>query len=351
MTQVRTPLIKSLTPNSEAQVYRDQLLTDFSIAHDQDMTDTLASTVFPVVPVMRQSSPYTVWPIGAFLRDEMRPRGLGKDPELASGYEMSKDSYYCEEWALADVIDDRQRANTPDGGTRLEQNVTTKLTNAGIIRRERDWVENFYKTGVWSTDMQGVASGADDVTTILRLDEAAANPIKIFRKILRRFKKRTGRKPTVAVIGPDVFDVLADDPEYIERSKYTANVMPMGEDATRQIIANLLGIPRIVVPESIFDNSNEGQPGYSRDYIAPAKDIGLFYADPNPGLNVATAGARFAWTGLIADEPDTAGEGFGGAIDRARLATAYSDWFAIRMAFDQKVTSRDLGLFIEGAVS
>ena len=137
-------------------------------------------------------------------------------------------------------------------------------------------MENFYKTGVWSTDMQGVASGADNVTTILRLDEAAANPIKIFRKILRRFQFRTGRKPNVAVIGVDVFDTLADDPEYIERSKYTAKVMPMGEDATRQIIANLLGITRIVVPESIFDNSNEGQPGYAREYIAPTKDIGLF---------------------------------------------------------------------------
>ena len=35
MTQVRTPVANRSHPNSEAAVYRDQLLTDFSIAHDQ----------------------------------------------------------------------------------------------------------------------------------------------------------------------------------------------------------------------------------------------------------------------------------------------------------------------------
>lgn len=350
MTQLRTPVRKALTPNAEAAVYRDQLLTDFSIAHDQDMTDTLASTVFPVVPVELQSAPYMVWPVGAFLRDEMRPRGLGKEPELASGYTLSKDSYYCEEWALADTLDDRQRANSPSS-LRLEENIVRKLTNAGIIRRERDWVENFYKPGVWTHDLTGVTTGADDVTTILQLDQAAANPIKVFRKLIRRFSFATGRKPNVAVIGVDVFDTLADDPEFLERTKYTSNAMPGGEDATRQIIANILGVPRIVVPENVYDVRAEGQEGHQLEYIAPTKDIGLFYAAPNAGLNTATAGVRFAWTGLIADEPDVAGEGFGGAIDRARLPTSYSDWFAIRMAFDQKATAKDLGMFIEDAVS
>lgn len=348
MTQIG--IRKALTPNAEAAVYRDQLLTDFSIAHDQDMTDTLASTVFPVVPVTRQSAPYMVWPRGAFLRDEMRPRGLGMEPERASGYKQSRDSYHCEEWALADVLDDRQRANTPNTLT-LEQNVVRGLTNAGIIRRERDWIDNYYKSGVWSTDLQGVAANADNVETILQLDQAAANPIKIFRKLLRRFGFRSGKKPNVAVIGVDVFDVLIDDPEYIERTKYTASAAPGNDDANRRMVAAILGIDRVIVPENVYDTAKEGQEVHDLEYIAPTKDVGLYHAAPNPGLNVASAGYRFAWTGLIADEPDVAGEGFGGAIDRARLATAYSDWFAIRMAFDHKVTSADLGLFIEGAVS
>lgn len=346
--QTATGLSKADYPSTAEGLY-DPFLTNLSIAHDETLADELSSTVFPTLPVQLRSGQYFKWPRGAFLRDQMRLRGLGKEPELAAGWEVSKDTFYCEEWALADVIDDRQRSVVAPVGDELEQASVRMLTNAAIIRRERDWIDSFFKTGVWNYERTGVTTVTDPNTQVLQITESSVNSIRYFDDLLDNFELESGHRPNVAVLGPDVFRAIVHDPEYIERVKYTTGGLPGDTSNRRRIVAAVLGLDRVVVPRQVWNVAKEGLPN-QLELIVPRKDMGLFYSPTTPGLKTESAGYRFAWTGLVPEEAGT-GQFFSNRIERDRLKRAKSDWFGIYTAFDHKVVASDLGVFLRNIVA
>ena len=323
-------------------VFVDTLLTNVSIAYDVEMQGQVAGSVFPAVPVQKQSASFLTFPRHYFLRDEMQPRGLGKEPERASGFETTPQSYDCIEWGLSDVIDDRTLTNST-GVYDVRRQKTRNLTMRAVIRRERDWAEKFFKPGVWGTQLTGSAtgSGADE---FIQFDQAASDPLVWFDERMDAFELRTGYRPNVAVMGSKVYRTLKHHPEIIDRIKNTERGV-----LTRELIQTLLELDRVVVARSVWSAGKEGElPAIQ--YVMPQNDMLLAYAPQDAGLEVPSAGYRFVWTGLIPGSVDANGA-YGGRIDRARLGTAYSDWMAIRMAFDQKKVADDLAEFYQGAVA
>jgi hypothetical protein len=178
----------------------DRVLTNVSIAYAQNASGFIASSVFPPVPVEQQSGHYDVYPRGFFLRDEVKPRPLGGELELASSGKPTPQPYFCVEQGLADTIDDRQYANAR-GRFDLQRDTIEGLTQKLMIRQDREWVDTYFKPGVWSQDYTGVATVTDPATQVLRLDESAADPVKSFRKYKRDMELKTGRSFNVAVMG------------------------------------------------------------------------------------------------------------------------------------------------------
>lgn len=330
---------KSFVQPGRADVHVDRPLSNVSIALRQSMDGFVADKAFPNVPVARQSDKYYVIPQGAFAADQMKRRAPGTRAP-AVNYTVSTDSYMADVWDLAHDIPDEVRANADDQ-VQLDQNGTQLLTFQAMIRKERLWAGEFFTTSVWTGDQSGVDSASPGSNQFGRWDRADSNPIETIRASADAMQARSGYRPNKLILGRQVYSKLLDHPDIvgrIDRGQTSGAAMVL-----RQNLAALFEVDEILVMEAIYNSAAEGQTA-SLSFIG-GKSALLLYVPPAAGLMVASAGYTFSWTGLVG------GGNMAQVIRRFRLDPEHTDRLEIQMAFDQKKTSADLGVFFATAIN
>jgi len=286
-----------------------------------------------VIPVLKQTDMYVVYPRGYFWRDEAAPRPLGGRPRQV-GYKVDSDSYSAIEYGLEHVVDDRQYANVDDP-INLEENATRLLTGKMMIKQERLWATQFFATGKWTKEVGGVVSSPVDGTSILHWSDSASDPIGDIDYYKDYMHARTGFMPNTLVLGAKVKRQLRTHPDIADRIKYTSVGI-----ADEQVLASLFEIPNIMVARGIYNAADEGATD-DFQYIVNTDAFWLGYVESAPSLDSPTAIANFAWTGLIPGATNA----LGGVMERSRDDRAHSNWFQCRMAFDLKLVAQDLGIW------
>jgi hypothetical protein len=319
------------------QLHIDTWLTDLSVGWAQDPTKFVAAKVFPTVPVMKQSDKFIIWDKGFFFRDEVGPRPLGGRPPTA-GKAKKDGQYFIEEEGLEDTIDDRTRANA-DQPLDPDRASGEMLTEQQMIHLDRLWSDAYFKAGVWGTSLEGVSSSPSG-EEVLQFDQDGSEPIQTIRKRSTTIGRRTGRRPNKVVMGGDVFDVLCDHPDIVDRVKYTQRGV-----LTQELLAELFGVDEVLVPGGVENSAAEGATE-DIDFIVDSTSVLIAYAASAPAINTPTAGYTFAWTGLL---PGVA-NAMGGVVERGRDELAHSDILQMRMAASPELVAPELGVFIEGAI-
>jgi hypothetical protein len=314
-------------------VHVDRPLTTIAIAFAQNPEAFIADRVFPVLSVAKQTDKYFTIPRGAWFRDEMKKRAPGALSAQRT-HEVSTDSYACDVWALHEMLADQVRANY-DSPLQADREMTEGLSQAGMIRKELQWVTDFFGSGLWTTDQTGVDSASPSTNEVGRWDRADSTPIEDVRAGKRRVQARTGFRPNKMVVGREVYDALLDHPDIVgrlDRGQTNGPAIVM-----RQNLAALFELEEVLVMDSVVNSATEGAAD-SIDLIG-GKSALLVYSAPSPGLYVPSAGYTFSWTGLL-------GAGaLGMRVKRIRDEKRESDMIEIQMAFDQKLVSADLGQF------
>ena len=319
----------------QGELHIDHYLTQVAVAWQQEQKDFIADKIFPIVPVNNKSDFYAVYDKGYFYRDEVTPRPYGGRPGVA-GYKIGKGHYICEEDALEDKIDDRDRENA-DQPLDPEMASTMMLQGQMAIHRDREWCTKFLAADVWSVEWKGVASGAkEDDNEFLEWLQEGSKPIPFLRKLRWKVKSGTGYSPNNLVLGVDAYEALANHPEVLDRIKYTQRGV-----VTTEILASLIDIDQVLVPSAVMNSAPEGAAD-DINFIANTTDALMAYAAPAPSIKAPTAGYTFAWTKLIPGATNA----FGGVIERGREELAHSDVIQIRAAADQNLVASDLGVFI-----
>lgn len=324
--------------NIEGTLHVDRYLTDFSVAFVQDSMNFVAQRAASVIPVLKQTDKYVVYDRGYFWRDEAAPRPLGGRP-LQVGYKIGEGNYNAIEYALEHTIDDRQRANADDP-IRLDENATILLTQKNLIKQDRVWAQNFFRTGVWTGSYEGVASTPGN-NQFLQFNDASSDPIGVIDGAKDDMAERTGFMPNTLVLGAGVKRTLRSHPDISDRIKYTQRGI-----ADDSILAALFEVDNVITARSVYNAAAEGAAD-DFDFIVDKTGFWLGYIDPNPGLDSPTAIANFAWTGLLPGATNA----IGGVIESGRDDRAHSDYFQGRMAWDLKLVSADLGAFFNDAVT
>lgn len=322
----------------EGTLHVDRYLTNYSVMFVQESNMFIAQAAASVIPVVNQTDKYVFYDRGYFWRDEAAERPLGGRPSQAS-YKVGEGSYSAREYGLEHVVDDRQRANTDDP-IRLDENATTLLTQKNLIKQDRIWATKFFKTGVWTTDVEGVAS-TPGALQFLQFDDAASDPVGVIDQYKDTMHELTGFMPNTLVLGADVKRVLRSHPDIADRIKYTQVGI-----ADEDILGALFDVPMVRTARSIYNSAAEGATD-SFNYIVDKKAMWLGYIEQNPALDSPTAIANFAWTGLIPGATNA----MGGVIETGRDDRAHSDYFQGRMAWDLAQVSADLGIFFNDVVS
>jgi hypothetical protein len=316
-------------------VYVSTPLTNVAIGFMQSDTEFVASRVFPNVPVQFQSGTFWKYSRAAWNRTDAKPRAPGTE-SAGSGWDLETDTYYANVKAVHTDIDDQTRANA-DTIFNLDRDGTEFVTRQILLRRELDWVTNFLTAGVWDTDLTGVAA-APGAGQFLQWNDAASTPIADIKAQVIALTQLTGFRPNTLVLGPEVYDALTEHPDIIERIKYSERGI-VGND----LLAALLGVPRIFVPYAVRNTAAEGA-AESNAFIHSTNAL-LVYAAPNAGIRTPSGGYTFSWRGYLGMTD------LGTRVKKFRMEEIASDRIEAESAYDMQVVAPEMGTLFASAVA
>jgi hypothetical protein len=151
-----------------------------------------------------------------------------------------------------------------------------------MLRRELQFVTDFFTTGVWADDVTGVAGAPSAGETKQWSDYASSDPIADIEAGKAEILGNTGMEANTLVLGYDVFKSLKNHPDLVDRIKYTSS-----QTITTDMLAAMFDIPRVMVAKAVKATNNEGA---SEAYgFAFGKGALLTHVAPNPGLLTPSA--------------------------------------------------------------
>jgi hypothetical protein len=328
---------------TQSDLHVSQPLTNISIAYMQSSDAYIADKVFPAVPVQKQSDLY--W---KYLKSEWRRTDVEKRaPSTESpgvGWHVTTDSYYANVYAVHKDIDDQLRANA-DSNFSLDRDSTNFITNQLLLKRDIDWNNKYFKTGVWARDRAGVASGPTGLQ-FKQWDQAGSTPIEDVTSEIITFRQNTGYAPNVMVVGAYVLQALRNHAEILDRIKYTERGI-----VTEDLIASLFGVKKLLVTYATYTTTPEFQNPLTTDsnatyaFMGGGKGALLAYSPERPSLMEPAAGYTFTWNGYLG------GNGKGVRIKTFRMENIASDRIEGEMTYDMKVVATDMATFWSAAVS
>jgi len=330
-------VLKGLPSPSELHI--NTALNNVAIAWKQESSRFAAGRAFPEVPVDKQNDSYHVWERGDFFRDEAEEVGPQSKTPLQN-LRKSTDTYTCKVYGIGGFVSEQDMANQ-DVAANKEQKLAQANITKLLIRREKQWVTNFFTTGKWTGSTTGVdLVGGVDFVQFSTL--ATSDPIVVIRAQINQLAL-LGVDPMdmVLTIGPAVWLILQDHPDFLGRYEQTqAAIM------NTTLIAAVLGIREVVVPFGSETTSREGVADASTTmaYII-GKHMLLSYSPRAPSIDQPSAGYTFNWSGLLGAGED--------GIRTRRVPS--DDPLGVKvignMAFDHKLTSRVCGVFFQNAVA
>ncbi len=298
----------------------------------------IADQVFPAVPVSKQSDYYYVYKKGSWFRDEAGLRAPGTRARRG-GYVLSKDQYFCNEYAFAKEVTDEDRKNADDV---LEPEITAVefATDKVALRKERLVASMCMDGSLWekSKDVNG-SWQAGEGNTFLNDMESAIGEVRGL----------TGMEPNVLVLDDDTFRQIRRESTVLDRIKYGGtNVDPAR--VTARMIAAVFGLDDVLVGKAIYSDANENADGSDfsgRDIWEVNRDKGsafLFYRPVSPGRKVPSAGYCFTWTKHTeAVNEQARSSGSFRMVQTWREEAEHQDVYEASECFDPKITGEDLG--------
>jgi hypothetical protein len=312
---------------TQNQVHVDSILTNISVAYMQRQQNFIASQVFPIGPVSKQSDKFYTYTKNDWFRDEAQRRADATE-SAGGGYNLSTDSYQADVYAFHKDIGDQTRANA-DAPINVDREATEFVTSRIALKMETQFVNSFFTSGVWATD---------STPANLWSDYTSSDPLNDVENGKRQILSTTGFEPNTLVIGYDVFKTLKNHPDLVDRIKYTSSQV-----LTSDLMASLFDIPRVLVSKAVKATNAEGATG-AYDFTA-GKNALLCYSAPSAGLLQPSAGYVMSWTGVS--------QGLGATVgtSRIRMEQFKADRIEAEVAFDMKVIGADLGYFFSSVVA
>jgi hypothetical protein len=317
------------TPNA---VHVDAPLSMISVAYLQDQTHFVATQVFPVIPVEKQSDKYFVYTKNDWFRDEAQPRAPASE-SAGSGYNLdSSNRYSCDVFAIHKDVDN-QTLNNSDIPLNPLRDATQFVTQRMLVRQEVQWAADYFTTSVWGNDV---------TPTNLWSDYTLSDPISDVETGKATILQNTGFMPNTLVIGYNVWKILHNHPDIVARINGGATTTQPAI-LTQQQIAAILEVDKIVIARAVYATNKEGET--SAMAFTHGKHALLCYVNTSPSVLMPSAGYTFMWRGVS--------EGLGTNIGIKQFPMIHLDSQRVeaQIAFDNKVIASDLGYFFNSVVA
>jgi hypothetical protein len=313
-------------------VHTDAILSNVSVAYVQSQDAYIASQVFPMVRVSKQSDKFYKYTKNDWFRDEAQLRAPASE-SAGSGYGVSTDTYSADVYAFHKDVPDQVAENTDVGLGDPEAEAARFVAQRMLLKHEIEWMTSFFTTGVWTG-----GTSADFTPSALWSDYGNSSPVRDIRLQKSAVLMNTGIEPNTLVLSYDLYTVLLDHPDFVDRIKNVSDA-----PVTMDIIKRLFEVDRIFVSKAIKATNNEGETeGYAP---LATKDALLVYAAPNPSLMSPSGGYTFVWDGV------SDGAGLDVGTVRIDMPLKRAVRIESQMAWDSKVVASDVGVFFNNAIA
>lgn len=321
-------------------VHVDRPLTQMSLHYIQNTADFVAHRFFPTVNVQNASDTYDVYPSGYFDRLHESKRA---EEGIANtiGYKVTQSSYSVDEDALRTFISDKKRANA-DSQRNLDNEATVLVTRALLLAKEKRFADTFMVSGVWSTNLTGVASSPTS-TQFIKWSDSASDPVGDIAKLRMQMILKGKHRPNKAIMTLDVYEAIRNHPDFLDRIKYTGSSDRPAMTHMRTL-CELFELDEILVMQTMLNvapdgiEDSNGNPPTDYQFMTSNKFL-LAYVEPSAGLMSPVAGVNFVWSRYIAQ-----GLQGGPTVRRYRENPAKKgEYIEAEMAQTFKLVAPDLG--------
>lgn len=258
-------------------------LTDISVAYTNQMF--IADQVLPRVIENRSEPFYYKWDKNNLrLDNDVRAPG-NKAFEVDFGLSKS-DNFYLVERSLKTKIPDEDMDAAKDADAKFDLKVsTTKLLNNKLLTRyEYQAAAELFSVTVFS-GYTAALSGNDQWN-----EYGTSDPIKKIIDARNSVRKATGVYPNTVVLGAEVFDVLSNHPDILDRIKGGAT-KANAADVTAEVLAQIFKVDRVLVGGSIYNTVSEGVTDSNSDIWG--KFALVCYVSPTPAKESPSLGYTF----------------------------------------------------------
>jgi len=340
----------NLTPeqvavNIKKAVFQPHIyLTNLALAYFQNSAGFVATRMFPIVPVALSSSRFYEFDRGDLARDN-----VARKPEyghVAPAIYGKRDHFYhCEVYQVITGIDqistlDFQRAGAP-AVIDPRRSKARFIAEQMLIHQDRVWADLYFRPESWNNVMSGTgtAPGADE---FYYFDNENSDPVRFFNALSIKMLISGMRRPNKMAMGVNVFAALQTNASILERIKYQGSEANPA-DVTANVLAQLFKMDEIIVAESIINDAPVGLPEQLR-FICDPNSLLLTYTTNAPSIEEPSAGYTFTW--------DMLGNGMYTAVQQyLGEPPTHTEFIEGLVCTDPQVTSKDLGVFLQNAVS
>ena len=218
--------------------------------------DHFATSVAPVKMSSLESGKFSVKDFDLMRQQVLEKIGDdGEARELQSKF--TQRNYACVEEGGRRTVTRTKARRSALVGIDATQDAMEDLLEATMHTLDQAVADTAFKTGVWDTDVAGVTSGSvgTDVKKFVRWsDSANATIIKDIESWIDLVKARCGEKPNQLVMGLDVWRVVKNDRDILDRIKQTQRGV-----ITEELISQILGIEQIRIAETTYNSAPRGK--------------------------------------------------------------------------------------------
>lgn len=205
----------------------------------------VAGMLFPTVPVAKQSDVYYVIGKETWLKVPQSTLRAPKTSPRRIEFDVSSDTYFAANYAIAHEIPDEDTANA-DSGIQLWERATrfaTRTLLQDYELRVANQVSSISNIG------SGVSlSGANKWSNF-----AGSNPISDVTTGHAFIRQNTGLRANTLLIDEDTYQTVRRHPVILDMFKYTA-----GGLVTDDQLKSVFRVQNLLVPDGIYNSANEG---------------------------------------------------------------------------------------------
>lgn len=304
----------------------DALLTGISVKYPLG-TGVLADTILPRVNVSKESGIYFKYNKGDQARIPFTKRQIRSESRSVT-WRVSTDTYQCEEYALNDLIDEReyQQADSP---LNLQRDTLENLQTLLTLDRERR-VHTLVTDGA-------VITKNDTLTGTAQWRDAGASgstsaPLFDFEAGSEAIRQDTGVRPNLAVFGMAAWLAFNKNTQILDRI-----ITPGGNwgsptitvDTARTLLAPY-GFTNVLVADTVQNTGNLGAADSFSDIWSD--EVLMAYVTPSPGIKKVSFGYSFFSRGW--------------RVMREVIPRQHSDWIEPSYVCDEKLVAPDVAFLL-----